>query len=213
LLAYLERWTPDAGLKPRPLDQAISSLKQFDKAVAKSIEQIESKHVQEWIDGLINPDGENGLSPKTVNRKLGEINNYWRWLQSLQIVPEDRNPFVGRRVKEPANRKKTKVDLRQRFRPEDVVRLHQSAVTKGDTSLAAAIQIAMFSGAGAISLSGHLGPACPRVRCLGFRSLLVGTDWTRAFAVVNYEQAVEPFLRVRPRSFCRLTELSQHQAD
>ena len=26
------------------------------------------------------------------------------------------------------------------------------------------------------------------------RALLVGTDWTRAFAVVNYEQAVEPFL-------------------
>jgi L-fuconolactonase len=24
--------------------------------------------------------------------------------------------------------------------------------------------------------------------------LQVGTDWTRAFAVVNYEQAVEPFL-------------------
>ena len=27
---------------------------------------------------------------------------------------------------------------------------------------------------GAVSVSGHLGPACPRVRCLGFRSLLVG---------------------------------------
>jgi predicted TIM-barrel fold metal-dependent hydrolase len=27
---------------------------------------------------------------------------------------------------------------------------------------------------GALSFSGHLGPACPRVRCLGFRSLLVG---------------------------------------
>jgi len=24
---------------------------------------------------------------------------------------------------------------------------------------------------------------------------LWGTDWTRAFAVVNYEQAVEPFLK------------------
>ena len=27
---------------------------------------------------------------------------------------------------------------------------------------------------GAVSLPGYLGPACPRVRCLGFRSLLVG---------------------------------------
>jgi hypothetical protein len=27
----------------------------------------------------------------------------------------------------------------------------------------------------------------------GFERCLWGTDWTRAFAVVNYEQAVEPF--------------------
>ena len=35
----------------------------------------------------------------------------------------------------------------------------------------------------------------------GFDRCLWGTDWTRAFAVVNYEQAVEPFLRTD-----RLTE-------
>ena len=32
----------------------------------------------------------------------------------------------------------------------------------------------------------------------GFERCLWGTDWTRAFAVVNYEQAVEPFLYDRP---------------
>ena len=32
----------------------------------------------------------------------------------------------------------------------------------------------------------------------GFDRCLWGTDWTRAFAVVNYEQAVEPFLKTRP---------------
>src|SRR5258707_7094510 len=29
----------------------------------------------------------------------------------------------------------------------------------------------------------------------GFDRCLWGTDWTRAFAVVNYEQATEPFLK------------------
>ena len=101
LLTYLERWKPDAGLKPRPLDQATSSIKQFDKAVGKPIEQIESKDVQRWIDGLINADSETGLHSKTVNRKLGEIRNYWSWLQSHQLVPDDRNPFAGRRVIDP----------------------------------------------------------------------------------------------------------------
>ena len=32
----------------------------------------------------------------------------------------------------------------------------------------------------------------------GFDRCLWGTDWTRAFAVVNYEQAVEPFLKTDP---------------
>jgi integrase len=147
LLTYLERWSPDAGLKPRSLDQAISSIRQFDKAVCKPIEQIESKDVQGWIDGLINADGETGLHSKTVNRKLGEIRNYWLWLQSHQVVPDDRNPFAGRRVINPANRRKSKEELRQRFRPEDVVRCWTYAEERGDAPLAAAIRIAAFSGA------------------------------------------------------------------
>jgi integrase len=146
-LFYLEKWKPHAGLKPRPLDQAVSSLQQFDKAVGKPIEQIVNKDVQEWIDDLIAPDSEGGLTAKTINRKLGEIRNYWRWMQSHQIVADDRNPFAGRRVRDPANRRKIKDELRQRFRPEDVVRLEQAAATTGDTSLAAAIWIAAHSGA------------------------------------------------------------------
>jgi site-specific recombinase XerC len=147
LLAYLEKWKPDAGLKPRPLDQATSSIKQFDKAVAKPIEQIESKDVQRWIDGLINATAETGLHSKTVNRKLGEIRNYWSWLQSQQIVPDDRNPFAGRRVVNPASRRKGKEALRQRFRAEDVVRCWRAAEDRGDAALAAAIRIAAYSGA------------------------------------------------------------------
>jgi integrase len=147
LLTYLERWKPDAGLKPRPLDQATSSIKQSDKAVAKPIGQIESKDVQRWIDGLINADGESGLNSKTVNHKLGEIRNYWSWLQCHQIVPDDRNPFAGRRVINPASRRKGKEELRQRFRVEDVVRCWTAAEERGDAALAAAIRIAAYSGA------------------------------------------------------------------
>jgi hypothetical protein len=75
-LSFLDRRKPDAGLKPRPLDQATSSIKQFAKAVGKPIEQFESKDVQRWIDGLITADSETGLHAKTVNHKLGEIRNY-----------------------------------------------------------------------------------------------------------------------------------------
>ena len=37
-------------------------------------------------------------------------------------------------------------------------------------------------------------PASESAPCVGgFERCLRGTDWTRVFAVVNYEQAVEPF--------------------
>jgi integrase len=147
LLSYIERWKPDAGLKPRPLDQATSSIKQFDKAVGKSIEKIEAKDVQRWIDALIDADSKTGLNSKTVARKLGEIRNYWSWLQAHQIVPDDRNPFAGRRVVNPVNRRKGKEELRQRFRAEDVVRCWAAAEDRGDGPLAAAIKIAAYSGA------------------------------------------------------------------
>lgn len=147
LLTYLERWKPHAGLKPRPLDQAVSSIKQFDKAIAKPIEQIEDDDVQRWIETLINPESESGLHSKTVNRKLGEIRNYWMWMQQHRLVPKVRNPFIGHRVRDPANRRKTKEQERQRFRPEDVVRCWLAAEQNGDSHLAAAIRIAAYSGA------------------------------------------------------------------
>jgi integrase len=78
---------------------------------------------------------------------LGEIRNYWKWMQSHQIVPDDRTPFAGRRVRNPANRRKTKDEQRQRFNPDDVARLEQAAAANGDNSLAAAIKIAAYSGA------------------------------------------------------------------
>src|SRR5215831_368720 len=46
----------------------------------------------------------------------------------------------------------------------------------------------------ALSFPGHLGSAGPSVRRLGVRALPVGHGLDARVAVVNYEQAVEPFL-------------------
>jgi len=146
-LAYVERWKPHAGLKPRPLDQAVSSIKQFDGVAGKPIEQIGEDDIQRWIEKLINPEAESGLSSKTVNRKLGEIRNYWLWMQRHRLVPRSHDPFVGHRVRDPASRRKTKDEQRQRFQSADVIRCWTAAEQKGDSHLAAAIKIAAFSGA------------------------------------------------------------------
>jgi site-specific recombinase XerD len=146
-LTYVERWKPNSGLEPRPLDQAISSIKQFDKAAGKPIEQIQGKDVQAWIENLINAEGETGLDADTVRRKLAEIRNYWRWLQKHQIISEDHKPFSDRLVRDPPHRRKTKEERRQRFRPADVVRLWREAERQGDNELVKTIKIAAYSGA------------------------------------------------------------------
>ena len=46
-----------------------------------------------------------------------------------------------------------------------------------------------------ISFFRHWDPLARVFDAWGFERCLWGTDWTRAFAVVNYEQAVEPFLK------------------
>jgi site-specific recombinase XerD len=146
-LANLERWKPHAGCRPRPLDQAVSSIKQFDKACGKPIERINRADVQAWIESQINPKGESGLTAKTVNRKLSEIRNYWQWMQNHSIAPKDHNPFFNRRVRDPAHRRRTNEQKRQRFQSQDVVLCWTAAEQGGDAPLAAAIEIAAFSGA------------------------------------------------------------------
>jgi predicted TIM-barrel fold metal-dependent hydrolase len=47
----------------------------------------------------------------------------------------------------------------------------------------------------AVSVSDIWDPLARVFDAWGFDRCLWGTDWTRAFAVVNYEQAVEPFLK------------------
>jgi integrase len=146
-LKYLDDWKPHAGLVPRCMDQAVATLKQFASAVKQPIETVEAKHVQAWVDALINPDGEAGISAKTVNRKLSELRNYWRYLQSHAVIPEDRLPFDHRRVKDPPHRRKTKGERRQRFQAADIVRLWHAAEQRGDLELSYAIRIAAYSGA------------------------------------------------------------------
>ena len=146
-LRHFEEWKPRAGLVPRCLDQACATLKQFAAAVRQPIETLEAKHVQAWVDGLIDATSEVGTSAKTVKRKLSELRNYWRYLQSVGVVPEERLPFDHRRVRDPPHRRKSKEDRRQRFQAVDIVRLWREAEQRGDLVLSYAIRIAAYSGA------------------------------------------------------------------
>src|SRR5215212_3810827 len=48
----------------------------------KKVGEITQHDIQQWIAGLLSKDGEQ-LDPKTVNRKVSAIINYFGWLSGL----------------------------------------------------------------------------------------------------------------------------------
>ncbi len=100
-LKYLDDWRPHAGLVPRCLDQAIATLKQFSGAVRQPIEASGGETRPGVGRRPDKPGWRRWHLCQDVNRKLTELRNYWHYLQSLSVVPEDRLPFDHRRVKDP----------------------------------------------------------------------------------------------------------------
>src|ERR671914_942890 len=62
----------------------------------KAIKDITTKDVQFWISFLRapSPKGE-GLSAKTVSRKLTALGNYFQWLAGNEVIPADKNPMLN----------------------------------------------------------------------------------------------------------------------
>ncbi len=61
----------------------------------KPIKDISTKDIQSWISYLKtpNPKGE-GLSAKTISRKLTALGNYFLWLISYDVLKEKENPML-----------------------------------------------------------------------------------------------------------------------
>src|SRR3954464_12320203 len=54
----------------------------------KKVGEITQHDIQQWIAGLLAKDGEK-LDPKTVNRKVSAIINYFGWLSGLGVIEKD----------------------------------------------------------------------------------------------------------------------------
>src|SRR3954465_4268787 len=54
----------------------------------KKVGEITQHDIQQWIAGLLAKDGEQ-LDPKTVNRKVSAIINYFGWLSGLGVIETD----------------------------------------------------------------------------------------------------------------------------
>ncbi len=108
-----------------------------------TLDLVLKKDVRRWCDGLIQGDG---LKPKTVTRILSACRGYWRYLQAIEVVPDDVLPFNNLELSRSSS-KQTKGDERRPFSAKDVVRLLKEAEKKGDDTLADLIRLGMWTGA------------------------------------------------------------------
>jgi site-specific recombinase XerD len=62
----------------------------------KLVKEITTKDIQSWISFLKTPQpkGE-GLSAKTVSRKLTALGNYFQWLTTSEVIATKSNPMLG----------------------------------------------------------------------------------------------------------------------
>ena len=67
----------------------------------KKLGEITTHDIEQWIAGLLAKNGDQ-LEPKTVNRKVSAIINYFLWLTSLQVLAKDPTaPLANARIQSP----------------------------------------------------------------------------------------------------------------
>src|SRR5688572_30665214 len=96
LPAYYTYLTSGGFSKYTP-DDFTGDLKKFGVYLKdKKIQEISERDIQGWISFLKahSPRGE-GLSAKTVSRKLTALGNYFQWLAVNEVIPADKNPMLN----------------------------------------------------------------------------------------------------------------------
>jgi integrase len=136
----LSLWTASLNGAPKTNDMKEAAIRKLASAFP-TLQNITKREVQLWAQKLIT---EGGLSPKTVRRDLSFCRQYWRYLQNIEIVDENLQPFDNLQINH-NNRQAIKA-RRKAFTPEEVVALHSAAMDRNDQPLADLIELAMWTG-------------------------------------------------------------------
>ncbi|MGR3463852.1 tyrosine-type recombinase/integrase [Limimaricola sp.] len=138
----VEDWLATLDNESKTIDMKRSDLDRFARRF-QITEKVTKKSVQRWVHDLQHQDS---LKPPTVRRIISACRGYWAYLQRLDLVPDDTDPFrevVPRKARkskaEVANRRKT-------FTPAEVVSLLDGAVDSGDLPLGRLIALGMWTG-------------------------------------------------------------------
>lgn len=130
--------------EPKTVAMKRSTVEGFCKEFPHSTD-VSRKAVQRWVNRMLEgSDKEPPKVPKTVRRVLSEVRSFWAYLQNIEVVLDDTNPFD--KLTLPNNGKAEGQQKRKAFTPEAVVTLHRAAVANEDDSLADLITMGMWTG-------------------------------------------------------------------
>jgi integrase len=146
-LTYLADWQKLATQKGKTLDQMLSTINKFGEAVTEPMETLSGKHVQKWLDEMVNEKTGKPADKGTKQRKLSDIRPYWKYLQNYEHVSSDSNPFDKRTVGNRETDAEAALRERRAFKVDDVPTLWEKAIEQNDQPLADLIQLAAYSGA------------------------------------------------------------------
>ncbi|WP_165907465.1 tyrosine-type recombinase/integrase [Primorskyibacter sedentarius] len=128
--------------KQKTLDMKRSDILRFAERFPYTSD-VSRKDLRGWIDHLLQ---EENLSSATVRRIVSACRGYWQYLQHLQLVTDEQDPFSGL---SPSKKKVLRASARTKrepFTPAQVVKLWKAAHAKGDAQLGDLIWCAMWTG-------------------------------------------------------------------
>lgn len=154
---HVEEWIKTLGNtnEPKTRDMKRSDVMRLAKRFPIP-SGISKPEVQRWVNEMADPaKDEKPLKPKTIARIISHSRGYWSYLQSLALVPDDKEPFhsVGQKVSRKS--KAAKASERRAFKAADVVAILRAAEAKakakgkgkgGDEALAQLIWLGMWTG-------------------------------------------------------------------
>ncbi len=140
-------WIAQLKLAPKTMDQMKKDVSLLVKRFP-SLQSISHQSVKGWLDELTAQQ----VSPNSQQRMVSFCRNYWGYLQTLNAVPSDSQPFTKQ-----AGNKKRKTTKKKRgadgdggprlpFTATEVVKLWKAAHTSEDEQLADLIMLGAYSG-------------------------------------------------------------------
>lgn len=135
--SYIEDWYASYDVKNKTKDLAKAEVEKFAKS-HPYINQITKKAVTQWIAKR----RLDRVATTTLRRSLTHLHQYWLYLQRIEEVPEEYNPFVGHQLKK---KNGGSVDV-VGFSPEEVAKIIAGIAREQDQDLKCLVLIAVYSG-------------------------------------------------------------------